>query len=71
MLNKKAIVQGFGNVGFFTSKLLSNLGVRIIAIGDIDGYIYNPNGLNFDHLEQIKDKGESIISYKECDIINK
>ena len=68
---KKAIVQGFGNVGFFTSKLLSNLGVRILAVGDIDGYIYNPNGLNFDHLEQLKDRGKSIISYKECDIINK
>jgi glutamate dehydrogenase/leucine dehydrogenase len=68
---KTAIVQGFGNVGFFTSKLLSNLGVRILAIGDIDGYIYNPNGLNFDNLEQLKDNGESIISYKECDIINK
>ena len=69
--NKKIIVQGFGNVGFFTSKLLSNLGARILAVGDIDGYIYNPNGLNIDELESIKDNNESILEYKDCDQLKK
>jgi len=69
--DKTAIVQGFGNVGFFTTKLLSNLGVKILAVGDIDGYIYNSNGLNTFILEEIKAKGESITSYGECDFITK
>ena len=71
LYGKTSIVQGFGNVGFFTSKLLSQLGVKILAVGDIDGYIYNKNGLKFQDLEKIKDKGKSITSYKECDIISK
>lgn len=40
-------VQGFGNVGSWTAKLVHNqLGAKIVAISDITGAIYNENGLN-------------------------
>ena len=51
--NKEVIVQGFGNVGFYTTKLLSNLGAKILATGDINGYIYNSNGLDINKLEYL------------------
>jgi glutamate dehydrogenase (NAD(P)+) len=40
------IVQGFGNVGTHTSKILSKLGATLVATGDYRGYIANPEGLN-------------------------
>lgn len=40
-------VQGFGNVGGLGSILMSSLlGVKIVAISDITGTYYNPNGVN-------------------------
>jgi len=40
-----AVVQGFGNVGSIAAQLLHEQGVKIIALSDINGAIYNPKGL--------------------------
>lgn len=40
------IVQGFGNVGSVSAVMLHNLGCKIIAVSDVNGGIYNPNGLD-------------------------
>ena len=42
----KAAVQGFGNVGSYTAKILSEAGVTIVAISDTTGTYYNPKGIN-------------------------
>ncbi|MFO0660808.1 MAG: Glu/Leu/Phe/Val dehydrogenase [Polyangiaceae bacterium] len=39
-------VQGFGNVGSNTARILSKLGVSTIAVGDHTGYLFNPEGFN-------------------------
>lgn len=39
-------VQGFGNVGSHTAKILSRMGVALVAVGDVSGYRYNPEGFN-------------------------
>lgn len=39
-------VQGFGNVGSHTAKILSRMGATLVATGDYKGYIANPEGLN-------------------------
>ncbi|MCM8810724.1 MAG: hypothetical protein NC917_03640, partial [Candidatus Omnitrophica bacterium] len=39
--NKKIAIQGFGNVGSWTSYFLYNWGAKIVAISDISGGIYN------------------------------
>ena len=41
-----AIVQGFGNVGSYTAKTLSEAGVKIIAISDITGSYYSKDGID-------------------------
>lgn len=41
-----AAIQGFGNVGSWTALLLAELGVKILAVNDVHGGAYNPNGLN-------------------------
>lgn len=41
-----AVIQGFGNVGSVSADLLHKQGVRIVAISDVSGGYYNPNGIN-------------------------
>lgn len=43
-------VQGFGNVGSSICELLYKNGAKIIAISDIKGGIYNPEGINIEEL---------------------
>lgn len=40
------VVQGFGNVGSKAAKLIGQMGVKIIAISDISGGYYNPEGID-------------------------
>jgi glutamate dehydrogenase (NAD(P)+) len=40
------VVQGFGNVGSISAKLISKLGVKIVGISDISGGYHNPNGID-------------------------
>jgi len=40
-----AAVQGFGNVGSFAAKLLSERGIRVVAISDHTGAYYNAEGI--------------------------
>jgi len=41
-----AAVQGFGNVGSVAAELLSLNGPKVVAVSDISGAYYNPNGLD-------------------------
>jgi glutamate dehydrogenase (NAD(P)+) len=38
-------VQGFGNVGSNSARLLAEQGTRVVAVSDVEGGIYNPRGL--------------------------
>lgn len=44
--NVSCAVQGFGNVGSYGAMLLEEKGVKVVAISDISGAYYNPDGLN-------------------------
>jgi len=39
-------VQGFGNVGSVTARLLSEAGARVVAVSDSRGGVYDPEGLD-------------------------
>jgi len=47
-----AVVQGFGNVGSIAALSLARYGAKIIAVSDVQGGIYNPNGLDLFALEK-------------------
>lgn len=51
-------IQGFGNAGRIAAKLLSELGCRIVAVSDSRGAIYDPQGLDLDRVEELKDQGD-------------
>ncbi len=39
-------IQGFGNVGSVTARLLADLGCKIVCLSDIKGGVYNPAGID-------------------------
>lgn len=41
-----AVIQGMGNVGSISAKLIHNAGLKVIAVSDVSCGIYNPEGLN-------------------------
>jgi len=41
----KVAVQGFGNVGSIAAQLLEREGLTVVAVSDVSGAIYNPNGI--------------------------
>jgi glutamate dehydrogenase (NAD(P)+) len=46
-----AIVQGYGNVGAVAARAMAHQGIRIIAVSDAFGGLYNANGIDLDELD--------------------
>ena len=61
---KRAIVQGFGNVGAAAAYYLSQLGVKIIGILDINGGLIKEEGFSFDEIKKLylSKKGNTLSS---------
>jgi glutamate dehydrogenase (NAD(P)+) len=51
-------VQGFGNVGSVSARLLSEAGAKIVAVSDLSGALYDPAGLDWQYLSGIKNSGK-------------
>lgn len=59
-------IQGMGNVGSITAKLLNKEGAKIVAVSDVSGGIYNEHGLNIPAiLEYLSVKGNLLSGYNE------
>jgi glutamate dehydrogenase (NAD(P)+) len=53
----KVIIQGFGNVGSFAAKFLNDLGIKVIGVSDVSGFVFDENGLDIPQLmNDMKDK---------------
>ncbi|HZU12872.1 MAG TPA: Glu/Leu/Phe/Val dehydrogenase [Chloroflexota bacterium] len=51
-------VQGFGNVGANSARLLADQGLKVVAVSDVSGGVYNPQGLNIpDTLRYVQEHG--------------
>lgn len=58
------IIQGFGNVGSYAARLLSQKGAVIVGVGDAGGYIANSEGINPHKLGEHVVKTGSVAGYK-------
>jgi glutamate dehydrogenase/leucine dehydrogenase len=59
------VIQGFGNVGSFTAKFLDEYGCKIIAVSDITGGVYEPDGLEIPSLFDYNYKNRTIDGYEQ------
>src|ERR1700731_1867657 len=48
-------VQGVGNVGYVTAKLLAQAGCKVIAVSDSNGACYNDDGIELDEVVREKE----------------
>ena len=77
-----AAVQGFGNAGSHLARFLHSAGVRVLAVSDTSGAIFNSNGLDIPALQLVKKEtgrvagfagstpiGQSDLLELECDIL--
>jgi len=62
-------IDGFGNVGSFLAKYLSEFGAKIVAISDSKGCIYNPDGLDYEKLKKVKEETRSVTNYEQGQVL--
>jgi glutamate dehydrogenase (NAD(P)+) len=48
--NLRVAVQGFGNVGYFTCKIIADMGAKVVAVHDHTGAVMNAKGLDVEAL---------------------
>ena len=52
---KTTVVSGSGNVAIYACEKAQQLGAKVVAMYDSNGYIYDPNGIQLDVVKQIKE----------------
>lgn len=80
---KTFVIQGLGNVGYHAAKYMCEGGAKMIGVAEIEGSIYDPNGINLEELIAHREETGSIIGFgsseelesntsvleSECDIL--
>lgn len=80
---KTFVVQGLGNVGFYTAKYLIEAGAIMVGVAEIDGSIYSEKGIHLTKLMDYKNETGGIVGFEgtktledrnavleaECDIL--
>ncbi len=56
----RVIIQGFGNVGSNAAKLMAEAGYKIIGIAEVDGGLYNKNGIDLEALWEFREREGTI-----------
>ncbi len=52
---KTAVVSGSGNVAIYANEKATELGAKVVAMSDSNGYIYDENGIDLAVVKQIKE----------------
>ena len=64
---QRCVVQGFGNVGGVAASELHDKGATVIAVSDISGGLYAPDGLDIPDLHAHVVEHGSLAGYHRCD----
>ncbi|MHC2066319.1 Glu/Leu/Phe/Val dehydrogenase dimerization domain-containing protein [Bremerella sp. T1] len=65
-----AVVQGFGNVGSNTARLLEELGTKVIGVSDVSTGLYNPKGLSVTDLLQYVEDNRVLKGYPHAEEVS-
>ena len=52
---KTVVISGSGNVAIYATKKATELGAKVVALSDSNGYIYDENGIDLATVKQIKE----------------
>lgn len=52
---KTVVISGSGNVAIYAAEKAKELGAKVVALSDSNGYIYDENGINLDVVKDIKE----------------
>jgi glutamate dehydrogenase (NAD(P)+) len=63
-------VQGFGKVGTSTARLLQEAGLRVVAVSDSKGGVFNPKGLDLEALNEHRKFRGGVSGFKKADDIS-
>ncbi len=55
LANKTVVVSGSGNVAIYAVEKARQLGARVVAMSDSNGYILDPEGIKLDTVKQLKE----------------
>ncbi|MBI4139688.1 Glu/Leu/Phe/Val dehydrogenase [Candidatus Woesearchaeota archaeon] len=64
------IVEGFGNVGFFAAKFLTEAGMKLVAVSDSKGTAVYDKGFNYENLARIKKEKGTVTAYEGAKIFD-
>ena len=66
--SKTVVISGSGNVALYALEKAIELGAKVVAMSDSNGYIYTPNGIDFKKMKQLKEiERKRIKEYLELD----
>src|SRR5881394_1970744 len=66
----RVIIQGFGNVGSNAARLMAEAGYKVIGIVEVDGSLYNKNGIDVDALWEFRQRNGTIHGFPEADAVD-
>ncbi len=63
-------IHGFGNVGRYAAQAGQEMGAKVVAVSDISGAIYNPDGLDISAAGKWVDEHRFLEGYPDADFID-
>ena len=63
----RAAVQGFGNVGSWTAKMAAREGMKVIAVSDVRGGVFDGGGLDLDAVETHARESGSVADFPDAE----
>ncbi len=65
----RIVVQGFGQVGSWTVRILGEMGCNVIAVSDVLGGVYREKGIDVEKLMQHKERAGTVVGFSDADLI--
>jgi len=64
---QRIAIQGYGNVGWHAAHIFyKEEGARIVAIGEYNGWLHNPEGIDLDKLEEYRKENGTLLHFPEA-----
>jgi len=66
---KTFVVQGLGNVGYHAARNMVEAGAIMVGVAEIDGSIYNKNGIDLDKLVAFKEESGGVTGFEGAEML--